>query len=743
MPVRIGHAAVLILLALPPEPARAQARGVELFGAMLGGQLARTTGTTRVRWLPDRLGWLERDSTASGVSFHRVDPATGRRTPFFDARTTAALGQAFERLTGSAPAGLPFADFTLEQAGAAILFRAGDARYLFHLERRELRRLLLPARVGPLDEATAEAGRFSPDFNWYAFIRDFDNLYLFDTRTGTERPLAAGTSENNLVGFLGAGPWFVWSPDSRRIAYLRAEQRALSTYPILHVLTRPATVEQMRYPFTTDPDPVLELRLADVIAGTDVRVAAGTPEEPYLRDLTWFEDGAELAFQVVSRWENRRTLMAADAATGRARPLLVDEVDTYHDPIHNFRTIGGGARFTWSSERSGWRHLYLYDRQGTLIRQLTDGEWDTGRIAAIDERAGWVYFDGATGLGLERHFFRVRLDGTGLTRLTTEPGVHQASMDPAGAWFLDSHSSLATPRTVTLRQADGRAIRTLASTDASAVAAMGLEPPELLTLKASDGVTDLHGLLFRPADFDPLRRYPLIVSVYGGPHTKAVRNSYETTDFRAALAQLGFLVAEFDGRGTLDRGKAFQAGNYLRMGQVDVDDQAAAVRQLARRPYVDSTRVGVTGLSHGGYLTLMLMLRYPEVYQVGVAGAPITDLRLGPRQYIGRIMRTPDANPEGYERGNVLGHAGGLRGRLLIYHGTSDRNAVIGNTLQLVRTLVDAGRPVDLMIYPEGVHVLEGVDAGHNLRNLVSYFLEHLRPEGWERSRAALWAPRR
>lgn len=721
---------------------RAQPRGVELMNAMLSRPLARTTGVTSVRWLPDRMGYLERDSSAAGAIFSRVDPASGRRTPFFDQRTVASLRAEFRRLTGAEPGGLPFDAFTLEQGGRSIAFAAGGARYLFDLGRRELRRLRMPERVGPLDEATTEPGRFSPDFNWYVFIRDYDNLHLFDTRTGDERPLARGTSANNLVGFLGAGPWFVWSPDSRRIAYLTADQQAISTYPIVDWLTHPASVDQMRYPFTTDPDPRLALQIVDLATGAVVPVARGTVEEPYLRNIEWFEDGSELTFQVVSRWENRITLKAAEPASGQVRTILVDEIDTYHDPLRNFRQLDGGARFTWSSERSGWRHLYLYDRQGGLLRQLTQGEWDTGEIAAIDTRGGWVYFAGATRLGLERHFFRVRLDGTSLTRLTEAPGVHRATMDPAGTWFLDSFSSLAAPRTVTLHAADGRLLRTLATTDTAQVGAMGLLPPELLTLKAADGVTDIHGLLFKPADFDSTRRYPMIVQVYGGPHTKAVRNSYETTGARAALAQLGFLVAEFDGRGTLDRGKAFQAGNYLRLGQEDVDDQAAAVRQLYRRPFVDSARVGVTGLSHGGYLTLMMMLRYPDVYQVGVAGAPLTDPRLGPRQYIGRIMRTPAANPEGYAAGNALTLADRLRGRLLIYHGTADRNVMIGATLQLVRKFVDAGRPVDLMIYPGGVHVLEGVDAGHNFRNVASYLLEHLRPDGWERSRAALWAPR-
>ncbi|MEO8450759.1 MAG: DPP IV N-terminal domain-containing protein, partial [Gemmatimonadota bacterium] len=633
----------------------------------------------------------------------------------------------------------PFDDFSYEQSGKVIRFTSGGDQFLFDLARSELRKLIVPKTVGPLNQGTQQAGTFSPDFNYYAFIRDYDNLYLADTRTGKEERLTTGTSEDNLIGFLGVDEWYVWSPDSRRICYVKADQRALYKYPLLRDLDRHATVDYLRYPFTTDPNPLLELYVMDIGTKAQVKIATGTVEEPFLRDITWLNDGSEVTFQQVNQWDSRLELKAADAATGRVRTLLVDEDSTFLDPLHNFRQLSDGKRFTWSSERTGWRHIYLYDRQGKQLRQLTSGEWVTGAIDEIDEAGGWVYFEGATNFGLEQHFFRVKLDGTGLTKLTPEAGAHRVSIDPSAKFFLDRASSLSAPLSVTMRSADGKLLRQLGTTDVSKVAQLGLVQPELLTLKAADGVTPMHGILYKPADFDPSKRYPMVVAIYGGPHTKAIRDTYHTTDFEAALSQLGFLVAQFDGRGTIDRGKRWQAGSYLRLGQTDVDDQAAAVRQLRTRPYLDSTRVGVTGISHGGFMTIMMMLRYPDVYQVGAAGAPITDVRNGPRQYIGRMMRTPQANPDGYAQADLVARAKDLKGRLLIYHGTNDQNAVIGNTMQFVRKAIDAGRPVDMMIYPGGVHVLEGRDAVHGRKTMVSYFLEHLKPEGWEKSREALW----
>jgi dipeptidyl-peptidase 4 len=729
---------VALVGALLPGALEAQARGMALFGAMVGGNLAPITGTTAVRWLPDGMGYLERDSTAAGWSYFKVDPPTGRRSPLFDARTTKALLSELERLGRPKTAALPFGDFSYEQAGRSIRFTLDGGQYLFDLGARALRRLRMPSQVGPLDQATTEAGTFSPDFRWYAFIRDYDNLFLCDTETGREERLTTGTSENNLVGFLDAGPWYVWSPDGKRVAYLTADQSEIYRYPLLHNLEPKATVELFRYPLTISPNPTLTLHVIDVATKVDRVILTTTQEKPYLRDIVWLDDGSEVTFQVVGQWMNHRELRAVDPESGRMRTILVDSLDTYFDPEDGFRQLSDGRRLTWSSERSGWKQLYLYDRSGREIRQLTTGEWDKGPIAGIDERGGWIYFTGATRLGLEQHLFRIKLDGTGLEQLTPEPGMHFTSMDPSARWFTDRASSLAMAPRVTLRSAAGKALRTLATTDTTQVVALGLQPPELLTLQTADG-QPMHGMLYRPADFDSTRKYPVIVSVYGGPHTKAVHDSWETVGFSAAMTQLGFLVAEFDARGTLGRGKAFQAGNYLKMGQVDVDDQAAAMKQLEARSYVDASRVGVTGISHGGYMTLMMMLRYPDVYQVGAAGAPLTDLRNGPRQYIGRFMRTPAANPDGYEKANVLTYADRLQGRLLIYHGTRDQNAVIGNTMQLVRKLVDLGKPIDLMIYPEGVHVPEGLDAPHSLRTIVSYFLEHLRPDGWEASRAAIW----
>lgn len=718
---------------------QAQARGLELYNLMGREVLARTTGTTRLQWIPGG-GYLESaaDSASGGRMFFRVDPVSGKRNRLFDEKTTAALLAAYGRATGAETKALPFTVFTWERDGRAIGWGSGSSRFVYDLKTGVLLSLKTPAKTGPLDPSAESPGTWSPDFTRYAFVRDYDHLWLYDPATGREEHIAQGTGEDNLIGFLEAGPWFVWSPDSRYIAYLKASQSG-TRYPITYSVPRQARVEEFKYPFTTDSTPKLELWVADASTGKSVKVTETTVERAFIRDIRWLPNSSEIVFQMLDRWISRRELMAADPVTGKARTILIDADSAFLNPEHNFRVLADGKRFLWSSERTGWRHIYLYDLTGAELAQLTSGEWETLDVLAVEESQGWVYFTAAGRDGMDRHLHRVKLDGTGLARLTPEDGFHGVSLDATSKYFTDDWQSLSSPRTVVLRTVDGREIRKLASTSVDRVAELGLIDAELLTFKGGDGATDINGVLFKPADFDPSKTYPVIVSVYGGPHSKQVRNTWETTDFRARLAQLGFLVAEFDARGTPERGKKFQAGNYLRLGQTDVDDQAAAMRELAKRPYVDGTRVGATGISHGGYMTIMMMLRYPDVFQVGVAGAPITDLSNGPRLYIGRIMRTPEANPEGYARGDAVALAPTLRGRLLIHHGTNDRNAVLGNTLQFVRKAVDAGRPIDLMIYPDGVHVLTGKDAIHGMKKTVAYFLEHLRPEGWEASVKALW----
>ena len=376
---------------------------------------------------------------------------------------------------------------------------------------------------------------------------------------------------------------------------------------------------------------------------------------------------------------------------------------------------------------SGWREIYLYDRaSGKLLKQLTAAKLPVGAIQEVDEARGLVYFSGSEANGTETHAYRVKLDGTGFARLTKEPGTHRVSFSPTCEFYTDAFQSFDQPAKTTLFGADGKAVKVLSETVLpKEFLDYGLIKPEHFLFKSADGKYDLDGILYFPAHFDPNEKYPLILSIYGGPGSKGVANRFLMADGSQALAQLGFLVAVCDYRGVSGRGKAFQNLHYMKLGQVELEDHVAFVKALGQRAYVDTARVGVTGHSYGGYFTCLALLKEPDVFHVGVAGAPVTDWRNYDSIYTERYMRRPQDNPEGYEKGSCLTYAKRLKGKLSIHHGAVDDNVHPGNTIQLVQALLKENKRFDLMIYPEMQH---GIGYARYPESRVEYFIEHLKP---------------
>jgi dipeptidyl-peptidase-4 len=758
---------VSIFLSLPASAAP-QLRGKKLYDAWEKLEIAKTTGLTRLTWLPEGQGWLEAETDkATGTTvFFKVNPRTQKKSRLFNPGTEAAIVAAYNKLTGGNVMGMPFRSFAYLPGNRAISFsveKAGDFVYFF--KEKSMRKLDRPAgqaepsfQVPPRflqfmrrRRQPASPPGYSPDFTKYAYSKDYD-IWVYDLATKKEEPLTTGGSEELMNGKtdwvypeeLGQREAFWWSPDGRKIAYLQFDEHAVYDFPIIHQLTperQPAfetTLELERYPNSGRSNPTVKLFVIDLAARKPVEFKTESGPDVYITRIVWREDNSELFFQRLNRLQNRLELMAADPASGNVRTVLLEEEECFINLHDDFRPLQDNNRFLWSSERTGWKHLYLYDFAGNLVRPLTSGEWEASDISLIDEKNGWVYFTIADNVGLDTQFGRVKLDGTKLTRLTAEPGTHRVSIDPAGTYYVDDFSSLTIPPTVTVYHADGKPIRQVGSTNIDKVKELGLQEPELVKLKAPDGKTDVYGILFKPADFDPAGKYPLYVQVYGGPSHRN-SNSYQTAGPKARLAQLGYLVWELDGRGTTRRGKKFLTETYLKFGQVDVDDQAAAVKQLRERPEIDGARVGMTGGSYGGYMTCMSLLRYPDVYSVGVAASSVTDWRSYDTIYTERYMRLPETNKEGYEKGSALTYAKNLKGKLLLVHGTIDNNVHQGNTIHLVDALQKEGKEFDMMVYPENRHGIRGYSAQHLDRLRTEYFLRHLKPENWEESLQTVW----
>jgi dipeptidyl-peptidase-4 len=691
---------------------------------MMGGMGGRG-GFGGVAWTPDgKATYAYEDGT-----FKRTDILTGQKTPLFD---DAKLLAAFNARTGRQEVKLFFNRFQYLNEGKTIQFQAFNKAFLYDLATSKL------VCYEPERSLTGVRGRsygdiLSPDLKSRAFTRDY-NLYIKDM-DGNETALTTDGTEDLRNGYpdwvypeeLGQYEAFWWSPDSKKIAFMQFDESPVYKYPIVHAVSAEPRYDLQSYPVPGANNPIIRLFIADIATKKLVRLDTGDDLDVYLYRGKWTPDGKEFTYHRLNRLQNRVELFAADPATGKTRLFLTDTDPCYIDEVTDLVFLSDNQRFLWTSERSGWREIYLYDLvTGKLLRQLTDAKLPVRSITDVDEAHGIVYFSGFENNGTESQAYKVRLDGAGFARITKEPGSHMVNFSPTFAYYVDSFSNYDQPTKSTMYRADGKEIRILnPGTVSKDFQDLKLIKPEHFLFKSADGQYDLDAILYFPAHFDPGDKYPLILAPYGGPGSKGVSDRYLMADGNQALAQLGFLVGVCDYRGVSGRGKAFQNLSYMKLGQFEVDDHAAFVKALAERPYVDTTRVGVFGHSYGGYFTCMALLRYPDVFQVGVAGAPVTDWRNYDSIYTERYMRRPQDNPEGYEKASCLTYAKALKGRLYINHGTVDDNVHFCNTVELVQALLKANKAFDLMIYPENQH---GISYPRYPESRVQYFIDHLKP---------------
>ena len=743
---RTASVILLAVLAAAVIPTFAQERlvGKALYDKLRrsGRDLVKMEGLAGLNWTPDGRGYYVFEEG----TFKRVDLATGEKTPLFeDAKILAAL----HALTGRRETKLPFAvearpmlgprpgprgpsSFDFLDEGKKIRFSAWNKVFLYDLPTGKLVSFE-PERTTIGVRGRAYSDVLSPDFRFRAFARDY-NLYIKDME-GNETALTTDGHQDLRNAFpdwvypeeLGQYAAFWWSPDSKRIAFMQFDESPVPKYPIVHDVSQLPRLELLSYPKAGQNNPIVRLFVVDVATKKIVRLETGDELDVYLYRGQWTNDGKEFTYHRLNRWQNRVEVFAADPATGKTRLLLKDEDPCYIDEQTDLIFLGDNLRFLWTSERSGWREVYLYDLSGKPLKPLTSARLPVQAILGVDEATGWVYFSGQEKNGTEAHVYRVKLDGTGFSRLTKEPGSHRVNLAPGFRHYVDSFSSFDTPTKVTLCSADGKELKAIGqSVPSKEFEGYALLKPEHFTFKSSDAKYDLDALLYFPAHVDPTQKYPVVLSIYGGPGSKGVSNTYRMADASQTLAQLGFLVAVCDYRGVSGRGKAFQNLHYLKLGQVEFEDHVAFVKALSQRPYVDAGRVGIFGHSYGGYFTCLCLLKAPDVFHVGVAGAPVTDWRNYDTIYTERYMRRPQDNPDGYEKGSCLTYAKNLKGKLFIHHGAVDDNVHPGNSVQLVQALLRENKKFDFMLYPESQH---GIAYGRYAEARVEYLVEHLRPE--------------
>ena len=602
--------------------------------------------------------------------------------------------------------------------------------------------------VGRARQATSVA---SPDGKWLARYRDF-NVVIEKAPPKKKpdqkeaKPVPADTNATQVTTGgtgkfrYGTACWVYgeelrqrsamwWSPDSRRLAFYEMDERHLRDYHLTTGNTANYTgVQTVRYPKSGDANPVAGLLIYDRQTHRTTRVNVGGDPTQYIFNARFAPDGSALLFNRTNRRQDTLEVVAAHPATGHTRVVVREQQPAWQNNRPLIRFLDDKKRFIWETERTGWKQYELRHLNGSRLGPLSNlnGKPVTS-LVKVDEKIGWIYFTARSGgMELNDHLHRVRLDGTGHARLTRNALHHSSfNISPDHKWFVARREAVGVPPVTALFDKEGKEVAVLAQQSESGLKqakALRLTKPELFACKAADGKTYLYGTLYKPANFDPKRKYPLLISVYGGPSSRGVSNRYSAGN---AYCEFGFLVATIANRGTAARGKAFETAGYLKLGTVDLDDQAAGVRHLAKRPYVDATRVGIAGHSYGGYMSALALLRYPEVFHVGVAGAPVTDWKNYDTIYTERYMRTPKENPDGYRAGSCLSYAKNLKGKLLLLHGLIDDNVHPANTWQLADALQRAGKQFDMMIYPRSKHGL--INHSGSLRWL--YLHHHLRPQ--------------
>lgn len=695
------------------------------------------------RWMADGEAWVALERTDDGAAeLWRVEAESGARTPILRASDLVPAG-------ASEP--LAVDDFSFSRDERKILLFT-DAQQVWRSRTKGIywiydrdARTLRPVSERPGWQMFA---KFSPQGDRVAFVRDHD-LFVTDLRTGEERRLTDSGSETIINGTtdwvyeeeLGLRDAFRWSPDGRRIAYWQLDQSPIREFHLLDEMQLYPDVLPIRYPKAGTDNSLVRVGSLELESGETrwfelpcdrERVAGG--EECYIARMEWIEPG-NVVIQTLNRHQSRLELLEGDAATGAVRTILVEEDAAWVDVNDDVRWIDDGRRFVWTSERDGWKHIYLYRRDGTLERQLTSGAWEVSGIEAVDDERDRVYFTAARLGPTTRSVLSVDTRGRVRPVFAEDRGWAEASFAPGFRYAVLTHSTIERPPVVTLaelRGAEAEAVRVLVD-NAELVARLdsaGLGPTEFLRLEAADG-TPLNAYVVKPPDFDPSRRYGVLMYVYGGPGSQTVVDRWSGSRhlWHHYLARRGVLVASVDNRGTGGRGRDFEKQTYRRLGQLETADQLAALSQLAALPYVADERVGIWGWSYGGYMTLMTTLLGDGRVAAGASVAPVTDWKLYDTIYTERYMRTPGENPEGYEQGAPLTHAARLASPLLIVHGTGDDNVHAQNSLQMVEALEAAGKQFRMRLYPNKRHGISGGEARVNLFEMLTDFaLEHLRP---------------
>lgn len=716
---------LVLLVVLPLSRAEAQTGKALTIEAIYGGELS-SPSPSQIRWTPDgHLSYFL--SGDEGRDLWLFDTAVGERQILMAADQLRELAPSASQATQEERErtrrtrfGVP--DYHWAPGGSSILFTSAGRLIVYTAGTKEVTHLA-PSKTNVLDP------KFSPDGRSIAFVYEHD-IWVIPTDGGDERQLTFGGTELILHGELDwvypeelrVRTGYHWAPDSRHIAYLELDETLVPTYPIADLIGRQASVDLQRYPKPGDPNPRVRAGIVNV---ETARTAWIDRAAEYIPRIDW-KDGDTVAIQLLNRGQDDLELIFVDPTTGRSRSIHA-QTDPHWINVPVELIFLDDGRFVWTSERTGFRHVYLHAADGEILRPLTKGDWQVAGVAGVDEKTGFVYFTANRDNPIGEDLYRVELDGSAMERLTDGRGTHQITMSADATRYLDRFASMVEPGNTTFREiASGRE---LVFHEPMSLDDYDLVTPEWTLLDTPDGAK-VGLLMMKPKVLEAGKKYPLIAYVYGMPGFGTIRDSWGGSRFlfHQFLVQQGYVVVQIDDRTSAVWGHKYAALGDHNIGPLAIQDHAVAVEYLTGLPYIDSENTGVWGWSGGGFTTTFHMT-HSDLFKIGIAGAPVTDWRLYDSIYTERYLGVPDEDSEAYERSSSVVDADDYQGRMLIIHGSQDDNVHPQNTFTLIDGLIKNRKQFDLMFYPNKTHGISGTNEVIHLWTMVFDYMErHLKP---------------
>lgn len=696
------------------------------FPMLLHSQMRNSRQVRVTGWADDNNYYLQTVDSENRPVIRKVNARNGRSVAATPEPTVREI------IAQALPSGATMGvyDIVSPDGQSAVIDRDNDL-YLFRMADRELKRLT----TGDDPEVNF---RFSPDGQKIAYTRNKD-LYVYDLAAGKEVRLTFDASDRIYNGY---SSWvymeeildrpsryaaFWWSPDGSRIAYLRTDEADVPVFTLNRLDEADGIhgkLEQVPYPKAGDPNPKVKMGIADIASGKTVWVKTDYNVDQYIAWPFWTPDSKKLAVQVINRDQNEMNIILADPVTGDFSVIYNEKQKAWLDFYKDIHVMQDGSGFIVNSVRDGWENLYYYSWDNRLISRITGFDFRVTGIVRVDESQKVIWFTATGEESTDSHLFRAGLDGKNLVQLTSGPGSHSTSISPKGSWIVDTWNNISSPGSIILLDSRGRQLREIHKFEQPDFDPSRHSKAELLRIPTSDGLFMMPAIITYPIGFNPSGKYPVIFRIYGGPDSKNVSNRWQG-DNPSWDSQNGIITFTVDHRGSGHFGKRGLDYLYRCLGKWEILDYQDAVKWLLSRPFVDGTRMGITGSSYGGYMTCMALTRGADYWTHGFAGSSVTDWRLYDDVYTERYMDTPQDNPEGYRDGSALTWAKNLRGKLYMTHGDLDDNVHMQNSIYLISRLQDEGKTFSFMLYPNGRHGWGGAKALHSRNEANNFWLDN------------------